>query len=76
MLYTLCVQPSWPSLTSRLRSASPFWRPPLRESAPKRSVTTPAGRDPNLVVGAAYSHADMLKFDILYVAARRTRHET
>ncbi|KAF2969593.1 hypothetical protein GQX73_g3966 [Xylaria multiplex] len=41
------------------RSSSPFWRAP-REGTPKRT-----GRDPNLVVGAAYSHADMLKFDNL-----------
>lgn len=47
------------------RSASPFWRPPIRENAPTRSGTAPAGRDPNFVVGAAYSHADMLKFDSL-----------
>ncbi|KAI0437996.1 GTPase activating protein [Xylaria telfairii] len=43
----------------RSESSSPFWRAP-REGAPKRT-----GRDPNLVVGAAYSHADMLKFDNL-----------
>lgn len=29
----------------------------------------PATRDPNMVVGAAYSHADMLKLDSLLVAA-------
>ena len=51
---------------------SPFWRPPpQRENPPptKRSVTQPAGsgRDPNIVVGAAYSHADILKFDSLCV---------
>ncbi|KAL7787795.1 rab-GTPase-TBC domain-containing protein [Trichoderma ceciliae] len=48
---------------------SPFWRPPLRDSTSRRSVTNPAGRDgSNLVVGAAYSHADVLKFDSLYDA--------
>lgn len=47
------------------RSASPFWKPPIRENAPTRSGTASAGRDPNFVVGAAYSHADMLKFDSL-----------
>ncbi|KAI0206877.1 GTPase activating protein [Astrocystis sublimbata] len=44
------------------KSSSPFWRA-SREATPKR-----AGRDPNLVVGAAYSHADMLKFDNLNVS--------
>ncbi|KAI1749847.1 GTPase activating protein [Xylaria castorea] len=44
-------------------SSSPFWRAP-REGTPKRT-----GRDPNLVVGAAYSHADMLKFDNLNVSS-------
>ncbi|KAI1773436.1 RabGAP/TBC [Hypoxylon cercidicola] len=43
----------------RTESASPFWGI-QRESTPKRT-----GRDPNLVVGASYSHADMLKFDNL-----------
>ena len=42
-------------------SASPFWRAPQRETTPKKG-----GRDPNLVVGAAYSHADLLKIDSLY----------
>lgn len=57
-----------PSADASASSASPFWRPPVRDNALKRSVTSPAARDPNLVVGAAYSHADMLKFDSLYVA--------
>ncbi|TWU71310.1 GTPase-activating protein [Metarhizium rileyi] len=52
-------------------SESPFWRPPVREHALRRSVTTPAARDPNLVVGAAYSHADMLKFDSLSLSGNR-----
>ncbi|KAI1812355.1 GTPase activating protein [Poronia punctata] len=47
----------------RSESTSPFWRPP-REGTPKR-----AGRDASLVVGAAYSHADMLKFDNLNVSS-------
>ncbi|KAI0479909.1 GTPase activating protein [Xylaria cf. heliscus] len=46
----------------RSESSSPFWRAP-REGTPKRT-----GRDSNLVVGAAYSHADMLKFDNLNVS--------
>ncbi|KAI0134157.1 rab-GTPase-TBC domain-containing protein [Xylariales sp. AK1849] len=41
----------------RSESSSPFWKI-QRETTPKKT-----GRDPNLVVGAAYSHADMLKFD-------------
>ncbi|KAI0142229.1 rab-GTPase-TBC domain-containing protein [Xylariaceae sp. FL1272] len=44
------------------RSASPFWHT-TRESTSKRT-----GRDGNLVVGAAYSHADMLKFDSLNIS--------
>ncbi|PNY27127.1 GTPase-activating protein gyp1 [Tolypocladium capitatum] len=55
------------------RSASPFWRPPLRENAPKRSVTTPA---PNVVVGAGYSHADILKFDSLNLSGSSSRPKT
>ena len=49
------------------RSASPFWRPPPRDAAgaQKRSVSGVAGRDTGKVVGASYSHADMLKFDSL-----------
>ncbi|KAI5462675.1 rab-GTPase-TBC domain-containing protein [Mariannaea sp. PMI_226] len=47
-------------------SASPFWRPPPRENAThKRSITAPGGPGSSLVVGAAYSHADILKFDNL-----------
>lgn len=53
----------------RSESSSPFWRQPARENAPRRSATTPASRDSNLVVGAAYSHADMLKFDSLNMAS-------
>ncbi|KAG8420817.1 GTPase-activating protein [Metarhizium acridum] len=76
-----CVTPAsfrllWqrrPETHDSCRSASPFWRPPAREHAPKRSVTTPAGRDPNFVVGAAYSHADMLKFDSLNLSGNRPK---
>lgn len=56
-----------PPLTARPRSASPFWKPPARDNAPRRGVTPTSMRDPNLVVGAAYSHADVLKFDSLHV---------
>uniref|UniRef100_A0A0D2XML6 Uncharacterized protein n=1 Tax=Fusarium oxysporum (strain Fo5176) TaxID=660025 RepID=A0A0D2XML6_FUSOF len=49
-------------------SVSPFWRPPPRDnSTPKRNITSPTGHGSGLVVGASYSHADMLKFDSLSV---------
>ncbi|KJK77067.1 hypothetical protein H634G_07643 [Metarhizium anisopliae BRIP 53293] len=67
------AQPQEMVQVDRSESASPFWRPPVREHAPKRSVTTPAGRDPNFVVGAAYSHADMLKFDSLSLSGNRPK---
>ncbi|CAJ2502892.1 Uu.00g102860.m01.CDS01 [Anthostomella pinea] len=54
----------------RSESTSPFWRP-QREATPKRT-----GRDPNMVVGAAYSHADMLKFDNLHVSGPSSRPKT
>ncbi|KAK8088086.1 GTPase-activating protein gyp1 [Apiospora hydei] len=45
-------------------SASPFWRP-SRDGTPKKNGNSSrnSSRDPNRVIGAAYSHADMLKFD-------------
>ncbi|KAF5658807.1 gtpase-activating gyp1 [Fusarium heterosporum] len=52
----------------RSESASPFWRPPPRDnhnSTPKRNITSPTGHGSGIVVGAAYSHADMLKIDAL-----------
>ncbi|KIL96304.1 gtpase-activating protein gyp1 [Fusarium avenaceum] len=54
--------------TDQSTSASPFWRPPPRDShnsTPKRNMTSPTGHGSGLVVGAAYSHADMLNFDSL-----------
>ncbi|KAI2467559.1 RabGAP/TBC [Annulohypoxylon bovei var. microspora] len=54
----------------RSESASPFWRA-QRESTPKR-----VGRDPNLVVGASYSHADMLKLDNLTLSGSSSRPRT
>jgi hypothetical protein len=67
----MSVSGRWnPSLTPRNSSASPFWRPQLqRNASSKRSATTPAPRDSNVVVGAAYSHADMLKLDAMFVVA-------
>lgn len=47
----------------RSNSTSPFWKPPPRDHGPKKT-----GRDSSLVKGAAYSHADMLKFDSLNIS--------
>merc|ERR1712000_677709 len=60
----------------RSESASPFWRPPPREHTPKRNVTMPTSQDPNMVVGAAYSHADMLKFESLNLSSSSSRPKT
>ncbi|RDA87946.1 hypothetical protein CP532_1712 [Ophiocordyceps camponoti-leonardi (nom. inval.)] len=51
-------------------SSSPFWRPPARDNSntARRGASTSSSRDSNIVVGAAYSHADMLKFDSLNVS--------
>ncbi|KAG9250196.1 rab-GTPase-TBC domain-containing protein [Emericellopsis atlantica] len=58
------------------RSDSPFWRPPPRDTA-KRSVTTPVGSGrENLVIGAAYSHADILKLDSLSLSRTNSRPDT
>ncbi|KFA62791.1 hypothetical protein S40285_03791 [Stachybotrys chlorohalonatus IBT 40285] len=68
-----------PGVLTRLcdnSSASPFWRPPPRDNGSKRSATNPAPRDPNLVVGAAYSHADMLKLDSLNLSSSSSRPRT
>ncbi|KAI1332751.1 GTPase-activating protein gyp1 [Xylariaceae sp. FL0255] len=54
----------------RSESAPPFWHTP-RESTPKRSA-----RDGSLVVGAAYSHTDMLKFDSLNISGSSSRPKT
>jgi hypothetical protein len=47
------------------RSTSPFWRSRTsdghRDPSPRKQ-----GRDSGLVVGASYSHADLLAFDNLY----------
>ncbi|RCI08186.1 hypothetical protein L249_6327 [Ophiocordyceps polyrhachis-furcata BCC 54312] len=54
----------------RSDSSSPFWRPPARDNSntARRGASTSSSRDSNIVVGAAYSHADMLKFDSLNVS--------
>ncbi len=57
------------SLTEDFRSSSPFWRARTSES---RQDSSPKNKSKDsgsgIVVGASYSHADMLKFDNLYVS--------
>ncbi|KAM0333262.1 hypothetical protein ACHAQA_001923 [Verticillium albo-atrum] len=55
----------------RSESVSPFWNPPKRNDASKKT-----SRDPNMVVGAAYSHADLLKFDSLNLSGSSSRPKT
>ncbi|EFX01363.1 GTPase activating protein [Grosmannia clavigera kw1407] len=68
----------------RADSASPFWRAPPREPAGKKGGGKSGGssnsnsnsnnmRDPTKVVGAAYSHADLLKFDSLSLSGSPSR---
>ncbi|KAK3392068.1 rab-GTPase-TBC domain-containing protein [Sordaria brevicollis] len=56
----------------RSDSGSPFWRAPQKD-APLKKTTT---RDSGKIVGAAYSHADMLKFDSLNLSNSGTRPRT
>ncbi|KAK8055415.1 GTPase-activating protein [Apiospora rasikravindrae] len=58
-------------------SASPFWRP-SRDGTPKKNGNSSrnSSRDPNKVIGAAYSHADMLKFDSLSLSNASSRPKT
>ncbi|AEO63480.1 uncharacterized protein THITE_2108812 [Thermothielavioides terrestris NRRL 8126] len=63
-------------MPDRSDAASPFWRappPPAARDAPPPKKTT---RDSSLVVGAAYSHADMLKFDSLNLSSSGSRPRT
>ncbi|KAH6899759.1 rab-GTPase-TBC domain-containing protein [Thelonectria olida] len=61
----------------RSESASPFWRPPPRDNTtPKRNITAPGGPGSGIVVGAAYSHADILKFDTLNPSSSSGRPRT
>ncbi|KAK4121424.1 RabGAP/TBC [Parathielavia appendiculata] len=55
----------------RSDAASPFWRAPPRDTPPATKA-----RDSSLVVGAAYSHADMLKFDSLNLSGPGSRPRT
>ena len=50
-------------LTVTFRTSSPFWG--RRSSASQANQTRGKIHDPNIVVGASYSHADLLKFDSL-----------
>ena len=43
------------------RSSSPFWKP--KPPNAWRTPTKVKGFDPNVPIGAAYSHTDMLKYD-------------
>ena len=45
------------------RATSPFWR--QRPSVSRHGSSKNKVYDPSVVVGASYSHADMLKFDEL-----------
>lgn len=65
--YPIHSSTTWLPQANLESSASPFWKAPQRDSTPKRT-----GRDSGLVVGAAYSHADMLKLDSLYVPRHYT----
>ncbi|KAJ4302297.1 GTPase-activating protein [Collariella sp. IMI 366227] len=55
----------------RSDAASPFWRPPPRDAPPAKKT-----RDSSLVVGASYSHADMLKLDNLNLSSSGSRPRT
>ncbi|KAK3903133.1 GTPase-activating protein gyp1 [Staphylotrichum tortipilum] len=55
----------------RSDSAPPFWRAPPRDTPPAKKT-----RDSSLVVGAAYSHADMLKFDSMNLSGSGSRPRT
>lgn len=54
------------------RSSSPFWRARTasgrRDASPKKQSSDSGS---GLVVGAGYSHADILKFDNLHVSQCR-----
>ncbi|TAQ89392.1 hypothetical protein B7494_g2287 [Chlorociboria aeruginascens] len=57
------------------RSSTPFWRSRTlegrRDPSPKKHA-----RDPSMVVGASYSHADILKVDNLSLSSTTTRPRT
>lgn len=52
----------------RHSTASPFWRTASANSQREQNIRTPQPATPERkVIGASYSHADILKFDQLYV---------
>ncbi|KAF4636333.1 hypothetical protein G7Y89_g1761 [Cudoniella acicularis] len=59
----------------RSESASPFWRGRTSDARRESSPKAPQ-RDSGLVVGASYSHADMLKFDNLSLSSSSMRPRT
>ncbi|CAG8949865.1 hypothetical protein HYFRA_00004193 [Hymenoscyphus fraxineus] len=65
--------PKKPPPQQASRSASPFWR---GRSSEARRNTSPHKRDPGLVVGASYSHTDLLKIDNLSLASSSGRPRT
>ena len=65
-MYSVVFQHQYmPQLTIFSKSASPFWR--NRPSNP-RNISSKAA-DSNMVVGASYSHTDILKFDSLWAVS-------
>merc|ERR1712225_73133 len=60
----------------RSESSSPFWRTRTAEGRRDTSPKKQAARDPGLVVGASYSHADMMRFDNLSLSSSSTRPRT
>ncbi|TVY80911.1 GTPase-activating protein gyp1 [Lachnellula suecica] len=56
-------------------SASPFWRNRTSDGRQDSSPKNPA-REPGKVVGASYSHADMMKFDNLSLSGSNSRPRT
>ncbi|XMA13429.1 hypothetical protein WAI453_006220 [Rhynchosporium graminicola] len=60
----------------RSESSSPFWRSRTAEGRRDTSPKKPPARDPSLVVGASYSHADMLRLDNLSLSSASARPRT
>ncbi|KAH7407598.1 GTPase-activating protein-like protein gyp1 [Cadophora sp. MPI-SDFR-AT-0126] len=60
----------------RSESSSPFWRTRTAEGRRDTSPKKQPARDPGLVVGASYSHADMMRFDNLSLSSASTRPRT
>lgn len=53
-------------LTAPSSSTSPFWKPPSQRER-ERETPKSSGRESGIVVGASYSHADMLRLESLFV---------